>query len=67
MGRGIGGPGRWKWIRVEREVDGRWVELETPLEIGKEASLEVVVGTPLELVGERMGGIGLGRVLPVLE
>ena len=38
---------------MEQEVAGRWVAWETPLEIGKEAPLELVVGTLLELAGER--------------
>ena len=45
--------GRWRWREVEREAAGRWLELETPLKIGKEAPLEVVVGVPLKLAGER--------------
>ena len=38
---------------MEQEAAGRWVAWETPLEIGKEAPLGVVVGAPLELAGER--------------
>ena len=38
---------------MEQEAAGRWVAWETPLEIGEEAPLEVVVGVPLELAGER--------------
>ena len=52
-GVGLEARGRWRWTGVEREAAGRWVELETPLEISEESSLEVVVGAPLELAGER--------------
>ena len=38
---------------MEQEAAGRWVAWETPLEIGEEAPLEVVVGAPLDLTGER--------------
>ena len=34
---------------MEKEAAGRWVVWDTPLEISKEALLEVVVGAPLEL------------------
>ena len=43
---------RWRWSGVEQEAAGRWVELETLLDIGEEAPLEVVIGAPLELAGE---------------
>ena len=38
---------------MEREAAWQWVELEIPLEISEDTSLEVVVGAPLELVGEQ--------------
>ena len=38
---------------MEQEAVGWCVELETPLDIGEEAPLEVVAGAPLELSGER--------------
>ena len=38
---------------MEQEAARRWLEWETPLEIGKESPLEVVFGAPLELAGER--------------
>ena len=44
-GAGLEARVRWRWSGVEQEAVGRWVELETPL--------EVVVEAPLELSGER--------------
>ena len=44
-GAGLVDRGRWRWSWVEQEADGRWVAGATPL--------EVVVGAPLELAGER--------------
>ena len=54
--RDWGARGRWRWCWVERWEARRWEAEVTPLEIGKEAPLEVVVWAPLELVGgwERM-------------
>ena len=38
---------------MDQEAAERWVAWETPLEIGEEALLEVVVGTPLGLEGDQ--------------
>ena len=38
---------------MEQGASGRWEVEATPLEIGEEAPLEVVAGSPLALVGER--------------
>ena len=52
-GAGFEARGRWRGSGVEQKAAGRWVELRTPLDIGEEASLEVVVGATLELAGEQ--------------
>ena len=57
-GAGLADGQIWRWCWVEQGSAGWWEVEATPLDIGKEASLEVVAEAPLDLEGgqERMWG-----------